>query len=77
MHRHISQSLSRDVAQPGSASHWGCGGRRFESYRPDQVFLTQIMILQKRSHSSDEKRSKELWQQVWTGGLRTPDYLLF
>jgi hypothetical protein len=26
----------RDVAQPGSASHWGCGGRRFESSRPDQ-----------------------------------------
>ena len=26
----------RDVAQPGSASHWGCGGRRFESCRPDQ-----------------------------------------
>src|SRR3546814_8615336 len=21
----------RDVAQPGSASHWGCGGRRFRS----------------------------------------------
>lgn len=28
----------RDVAQPGSASHWGCGGRRFESSRPDQLF---------------------------------------
>lgn len=28
----------RDVAQPGSASHWGCGGRRFESSRPDQWF---------------------------------------
>lgn len=28
----------RDVAQPGSASHWGCGGRRFESSRPDQIF---------------------------------------
>ena len=28
----------RDVAQPGSASHWGCGGRRFESSRPDQFF---------------------------------------
>ena len=25
----------RGVAQPGSASHWGCGGRRFESCRPD------------------------------------------
>ena len=26
----------RDVAQSGSASHWGCGGRWFESSRPDQ-----------------------------------------
>ena len=25
----------RDVAQPGSAPHWGCGGRRFKSGRPD------------------------------------------
>jgi hypothetical protein len=29
----------RDVAQPGSASHWGCGGRRFESSRPDQLCI--------------------------------------
>lgn len=35
----------RDVAQPGSASHWGCGGRRFESSRPDQFFdIQQISI---------------------------------
>ena len=27
---------SRSVAQSGSASHWGCGGRRFESCRSDQ-----------------------------------------
>ena len=27
---------SRSVAQPGSASHWGCGGRWFESTRSDQ-----------------------------------------
>ena len=32
------RNLGRDVAQPGSASHWGCGGRRFESSRPDQFF---------------------------------------
>jgi hypothetical protein len=31
-----SSAPGRDVAQPGSASHWGCGGRRFESCRPDQ-----------------------------------------
>ena len=29
---------SRSVAQPGSASHWGCGGRRFESCRSDQPY---------------------------------------
>ena len=33
------RSLGRDVAQPGSASHWGCGGRRFESSRPDQLII--------------------------------------
>ena len=27
----------RGVAQPGSASHWGCGGRWFESSRPDHL----------------------------------------
>ena len=30
--------LGRGVAQPGSASDWGSGGRRFESCRPDQLF---------------------------------------
>ena len=25
----------RGVAQSGSAPHWGCGGRQFESGRPD------------------------------------------
>lgn len=42
----IGASLGRDVAQPGSASHWGCGGRRFESSRPDQYFnnLAHIFI---------------------------------
>ena len=28
----------RDVAQPGSAPQWGCGGRKFESSHPDQIF---------------------------------------
>jgi hypothetical protein len=30
---------SRGVAQPGSAPALGAGGRRFESYRPDQPSL--------------------------------------
>src|SRR5437870_13273476 len=31
----LDAPASRGVAQPGSASHWGCGGRWFESSRPD------------------------------------------
>ena len=31
----------RGVAQPGSASHWGCGGRWFESSRPDHHSLNR------------------------------------
>src|SRR6187549_3766142 len=31
----VEHNGSRGVAQPGSASHWGCGGRWFESSRPD------------------------------------------
>ena len=27
---------NRGVAQPGSALHWGCSGRKFKSCRPDQ-----------------------------------------
>ena len=29
--------VNRGVAQSGSAPHWGCGGRRFKSCRPDQI----------------------------------------
>ena len=29
----------RDVAQPGSALHWGCSGRRFKSGHPDHNFI--------------------------------------
>ena len=28
----------RDVAQSGSALHWGCSGRRFKSGHPDQIY---------------------------------------
>jgi hypothetical protein len=30
---------TRDVAQSGSALHWGCSGRRFKSGHPDQISL--------------------------------------
>ena len=30
---------TRDVAQPGSALHWGCSGRRFKSGHPDHLLI--------------------------------------
>ena len=33
-----SNTATRDVAQPGSAPRWGCGGRRFKSCRPDHFW---------------------------------------
>ena len=38
----------RDVAQPGSALHWGCSGRRFKSGHPDQYnYKKHIIIIKK------------------------------
>jgi hypothetical protein len=37
----------RDVAQSGSALHWGCSGRRFKSGHPDQRVKLCIKILHK------------------------------
>lgn len=40
----------RGVAQSGSAPQWGCGGRRFESSRPDHVrvhFFTKLYLFSK------------------------------
>jgi hypothetical protein len=34
-----SLHTGRGVAQPGSAPQWGCGGRKFESSRPDQFSI--------------------------------------
>src|SRR5690242_4270896 len=39
----------RGVAQPGSASHWGCGGRWFESSRPDH-FCRKAAAVRGRGH---------------------------
>ena len=36
--------MARGVAQPGSAPRWGCGGRRFESSRPDHDHLSFSFI---------------------------------
>ena len=38
MKNNIIYYFFRDVAQPGSALHWGCSGRRFKSGHPDQSF---------------------------------------
>ena len=37
--------LIRGVAQSGSAPHWGCGGHRFKSCRPDQFNIPPYLIL--------------------------------
>ncbi len=35
---------NRGVAQPGSALHWGCSGRKFKSCRPDQYLSLKTTI---------------------------------
>lgn len=38
LHSHSAISTSkRDVAQPGSATVWGTGGRKFKSCHPDKT----------------------------------------
>jgi hypothetical protein len=41
----IIAPLLRGVAQSGSAPHWGCGGRRFKSYRPDQILSSLLACI--------------------------------
>ncbi len=36
-------SFSRSVAQPGSASRWGCEGRGFKSRRSDHFSPTNLI----------------------------------
>jgi hypothetical protein len=38
----------RGVAQSGSAPHWGCGGRRFKSCRPDQIFIIVTRLCRRK-----------------------------
>ncbi len=40
-----SNSVCRGVAQPGSAPQWGCGGREFESRRPDHFRILILCLL--------------------------------
>src|SRR5690606_20366433 len=50
-------SEDRGVAQLGSAPHWGCGGRRFKSCRPDQLFEL-FAPLDSRPPIADWRRSQ-------------------
>lgn len=40
----LSVKIKRDVAQFGSALHWGCRGRRFKSCHPDFDFVAILQI---------------------------------
>ena len=50
---------NRGVAQPGSALHWGCSGRRFKSCRPDQ--LNKKGHLQSRWPFLFNRRNGMIW----------------
>src|SRR5579871_5991840 len=47
----------RGVAQPGSASAWGAGGRGFESRRPDQ-FATAVPALVSGKYTNSASPSR-------------------
>ncbi len=53
-------SRPRGVAQPGSAPHWGCGGRKFESCRPDQFRQSETDVMQKFSPADPGCRVRAL-----------------
>ena len=40
----IGEYIGRGVAQAGSAPQWGCGGRRFESSRPDHFLIENAAL---------------------------------
>jgi hypothetical protein len=44
----IIPGLVRGVAQSGSAPLWGCGGRRFKSCRPDQIFIIVARLYRRK-----------------------------
>ena len=56
----------RGVAQPGSAPQWGCGGREFESRRPDQ---SDIPLAGARSPLTRAPQKKSLLLLLITGAL--------
>ena len=48
----VQLSSFRGVAQFGSAPHWGCGGQRFKSSRPDQLSTTTPIELYENQSAS-------------------------
>ena len=40
LHDEAARQRKRDVAQPGSATVWGTGGRKFKSCHPDKIICT-------------------------------------
>ena len=52
----IGPALGRDVAQPGSASHWGCGGRRFEILSSDHFLAVAGRAAEERAPMDVETR---------------------
>ena len=64
----IIANLIRGVAQSGSAPHWGCGGRRFKSCRPDQIFIIVDRLYRQKSVLETSR---------FTNSLAVMDYLRY
>ena len=64
----VQYTISRGVAQPGSAPAWGAGGRVFESHRPDHFFSNE-----RPSRSKSIEPPSHAWRQAsWSIGA-VPD----
>ena len=72
----LSCAFGRGVAQPGSASAWGAGGRGFESRRPDHVLAiipdrcTTGISRERRCRSTGQRQNGHPWPDFPRGPLR-------
>ena len=48
---HLSFEEQRDVAQSGSATVWGTGGRKFESCHPDEESARALFLYRSKSNA--------------------------
>ena len=55
--RKIYIIVFRDVAQSGSAPHWGCGGRRFKSGHPDQFIINYLFLIRFLKYDYQNQKS--------------------